>query len=109
MGSIEGRIKLPKEKQEIKDIDLYYTIDFNDKGILVKRTGDLGEGKQFPLTFMRHTPEFVFEIKNRDHLDKFTYKPKKLSTIQYSNKIEEPIIKDGSEYTNIGLLNTISC
>lgn len=94
MGTIEGRIKLPKEKQEIKDIDLYYTIDFNDEGILVKRTGDLGKGKQFRLTFMRHTPEFVCEIKNRHHLDE-NYKPKKLSKITYSNQIEAPIIKEG--------------
>ena len=94
MGSIEGRIKLPKEKQEIKDIDLYYTIDFNDKGILVKRTGDLGEGKQFPLTFMRDTPYFACEIINRHQLDE-NYKPKKLSKITYSNQNEAPIIKEG--------------
>ena len=105
MGTIENRIVLPKQTQEIKNLDLFYTIDFNDEGILVKRTGDLGKGKQFRLTLMRHTPEFVFEIKNERHLDE-NHKPKKLSTIQYSNKIEEPIIKDGSECTNISLVNT---
>ena len=100
LGTIENRVELPKataSKREIANVEMFHTIDFNDNGIKVFRTGRLGKGRDIRLTSIEETPWFDCEIKNEHQLHKDTLKPKKMSTLPYVNNREEPIIKDDDQ------------